>query len=379
MQARKVRSSFSYWDLMNLDPISEGQVISGRYEIKRLLGSGGMGAVYLAEDRVLEGNKVALKILHDEMTRDQELTKRFLREVQLMHQVNHKNVVRTYDVGLEGSSIYFTMEFVSGEPLVEILDSISHKGHVSIERIANLTIQICEGLEAIHQSEILHRDLKPQNIMVLPNDVIKITDFGVARPKDSTLTQHNEIIGSAEYMAPEIWTGNALTPSVDLYAFGVILYELATGKLPFESEEPARLMWLHIKQPPTPPKSIRGDIPAWLNQLILGLLQKRAKDRPANAGEVVNFVKANANGFRPGGDVTASQQGTKVFDSSIRRGMGSSSTYPSVRSNSRRKRRTARWKLEGSLPVLMMGTAFLGMVAYMIWAVIKFFTGMVVA
>src|SRR5262245_42206209 len=188
MQVKISRSrSFYHWDLMNLDPISEGHVISGRYEVERLLGSGGMGAVYLANDRVLEGHKVALKILHDELTQDQELTKRFLREVQLMHQVNHPNVVRTYDVGMEEDCIYFTMEFVSGSPLVDILDGIATSGPVTIERITNLTVQICSGLDAIHRAEILHRDLKPQNIIVMSNDVVKITDFGVARPKNSNL------------------------------------------------------------------------------------------------------------------------------------------------------------------------------------------------
>ena len=241
-------------------------------------------------------------------------------------------------------------------------------------------MQVCSGLDAIHRAEILHRDLKPQNIIVMANDVVKITDFGVARPKNSNLTQHNEIIGSAEYMAPEIWTGSSLSAAVDLYAFGVILYELATGKLPFESEEPARLMWLHIKQPPTPPKSLRPDLPVWLNQLIVGLLQKKPKDRPGSAAEVVNFVRANANGFRAG---TSTTNPAVLESGMMRSSTGSmplpSAVYPNMRSASRRRRRSSRWKLEGSLPILLMGGAFVGMIGYMIWAVIKFFTGMVAA
>lgn len=384
MQARKVRGSFSYWDLMNLDHISEGHVISGRYEVVKLLGSGGMGAVYLANDKVLEGHRVAIKILHTEMAHDQELTKRFLREVQLMHQVNHPNVVRTYDVGMENDSIYFTMEYVDGQPLVDILDDLPRTGPLPTDRIANICAQLCAGLDAIHRAEILHRDLKPQNIILLQNDVVKITDFGVARPKHSNLTQHNEIIGSAEYMAPEIWTGSSLSPSVDLYAVGVILYEMATGKLPFESEEPARLMWLHIKQPPNPPKSLRPDLPVWLNQLIVSLLQKKPKDRPGSAAEVVNFVRANAGGLRA---QTTQSSGTLPISgdsvnlrSNTMAAMPSSASFPTIRSSStRRRRRSSRWKLESSLPVLLMGTAFLGIVGYMIWAVIHFFSGMISA
>ena len=382
MQARKVRGSFTYWDLMNLDAISEGQVISGRYEVQKLLGSGGMGAVYLANDKVLEGRQVAIKILHTEMAQDQELTKRFLREVQLMHEVNHPNVVRTYDVGMENDSIYFTMEYVNGQPLVDVLDDIPQTGPIAIDRMANITSQLCAGLDAIHRSEILHRDLKPQNIILVENDVVKITDFGVARPKNSNLTQHNEIIGSAEYMAPEIWTGAQLTPSVDLYAVGVILYEMATGRLPFESEEPARLMWLHIKQPPTPPKSIRPDLPVWLNQLIVSLLQKKPKDRPGSAAEVVNFVRANSGGLKASSVMNSGTLPLPTESSTLSgiANIASSAAFPTVRSSStRRRRRSSRWKLESSLPVLLMGTAFLGIVGYMIWAVIRFFTGMISA
>ena len=272
------------------DVLPVGYMISGRYRIESCLGSGGMGAVYLAHDKVLEGSSVAMKVLHREVAHDENHTKRFLREVQLMHRVNHPNVVRTYDVGKDGDLFYFTMEVAIGVQLEDMLRG----GGFEMDRVADLVIQICEGLDAIHAADIIHRDLKPANIILVENRVVKITDFGVARPKSSELTQHNEIIGSVAYIAPEIWLGKPITAATDFYSLGVILYELVTGKLPFEGEEPASLMWMHVKRPPTPPKSVRQDIPNWINQLVLKLLAKSPADRPKSAREIIMFIQTHA-------------------------------------------------------------------------------------
>lgn len=273
--------------------LSHGEIISGRYTVEKLLGSGGMGSVYVASDRVLSGQHLAIKILHSELVRDESLIKRFLREVELMHKVNHQNVVRTFDVGIDGSLVYFTMEFVVGTPLDGLLDDAATSEPLSIRRIAHIGMQIADGLSAIHQADILHRDLKPQNILILQDDTAKITDFGVARPTDSKLTQHQEILGSIHYMAPEVWMGQKLTPAVDLYALGIILYEMTTGVLPFDGNEAARMMWMHTKQPPKPPRAHRADTPNWLNQLILNLLQKSPEQRPKSARDVRAFLQAN--------------------------------------------------------------------------------------
>lgn len=273
------------------DELAAGHVISNRYEIVKRLGMGGMGSVYLAKDQILEGNQVALKVLHSELCRDNDLAKRFLREVQLMHSVNHPNVVRTYDVGRDNEMIYFTMEFVSGTPL----DEFAHVNSLDLKTIVQISMQICAALQAIHSSEIIHRDLKPANILVLDDMSIKLTDFGVARPKGSNLTQHNEIIGSVEYMAPEVWLGKGMTPAIDFYSLGVIMYELVTGEVPFKSDQPATLMWMHVKRPPTPPKSVYAEIPAWLNQIILKLLAKTSSDRPKTAGEIITYLGNHAS------------------------------------------------------------------------------------
>lgn len=265
-----------------------GHIIAGRYEIEACLGSGGMGSVYSARDSVLNGEKVAIKVLHPDLIADQKQTQRFLREVQLMRRVSHKNVVRTFDVGSDiNDVVYFTMEFVPGRPLEDFIQ----EQNFPRDSLAMLIIQVCEGLDAIHKAGIIHRDLKPANIMVLQDGSIKITDFGVARPEYSDLTAHNEIIGSALYIAPEIWLGTKLTGSVDLYSLGVLLYELTTGILPFDGDSPAALMRMHLEFEPPAPKDLNASLPPWLNKLILNLLRKSAAERPRDAREVIEYVR----------------------------------------------------------------------------------------
>ena len=290
------------------DGLQIGDEISGRYVIEKRLGAGGMGAVFLAVDKVLEDSKVAIKILHKDLCSDGELAKRFLREVKLMHSVNHPNVVRTYDVGRDKDIIYFTMEYLPGASLDRLL---SRDKQLPIPTIVHVTEQVCAALNAIHQAEIVHRDLKPGNIIISEDQAIKLTDFGVARPKGSNLTQHNEIIGSVEYMAPEVWLGKGMTPAIDFYSLGIIMYLLTTGKVPFESDEPASLMWMHVKKPPPPPKQLRPDVPNWLNNLILKLLAKAPSDRPKSAAEILNYLNNHAKrGMRSGDDHQAIGTGT---------------------------------------------------------------------
>jgi len=263
-----------------------GTVIAKRYTIERSLGSGGMGAVYLVRDAYMEDRAVALKVLHPDLVVDEKQTQRFLREVQLMRRVDQENVVRTFDIGTDDEVVYFTMEYVPGRPLESFIE-----GQIfPMQKMDLLITQVCAGLQAIHKAGIIHRDLKPANILVLDDYRIKITDFGVARPEYSDLTAHNEIIGSALYIAPEVWLGTKLTPSVDLYSLGVVLYELTTGVLPFDGDSPAALMRMHLEYKPNGPKLLNADIPPWLNKLILQLLAKSVEERPRDAGEVIDYV-----------------------------------------------------------------------------------------
>jgi len=266
--------------------LPRGFLVAKRYTIERSLGTGGMGAVYLARDSYLDEELIAMKVLHAELVVDEKQTQRFLREVQLMKRVEHKNVVRTYDVGSDGEVVFFTMEYVPGRPLESFIDGQTFP----MSELPKLITQVCSGLEAIHKAGIIHRDLKPANIIVSDDYSVKITDFGVARPEYSELTAHNEIIGSALYISPEVWLGTKLTPSVDLYSFGVLLYELTTGVLPFDGDSPAALMRMHLEYKPQPPKNLNPDIPPWLSKLILHLLEKSSDDRPRDAREVIDYV-----------------------------------------------------------------------------------------
>lgn len=271
--------------------LAAGSVVAGRYEIVKSLGSGGMGSVYLCKDRVLNEDQVAIKILHNDLAADEQQTKRFLREVQLIRKINHRNVVRTFDIGVDGSHMYFTMEYIPGKPLEELIE----KGKVKMNEVGPLLINIAEGLDAIHQAGVIHRDLKPANVMVMDDGSIKITDFGVARPEDSNLTAHDEIIGSVLFMAPEIWLGKKLTPAIDLYALGILGYVLTTGEYPFDAEKPAALMRLHLDSAPVPPKDKNADVPVWLNKLILRLIEKNPAKRPESAVDVVEYIKTYTN------------------------------------------------------------------------------------
>lgn len=270
--------------------LAAGTLIAGRYRILKPLGTGGMGSVYLAADRLLGDEKIAIKILHTGFVNDETQMARFLREVQLMRKVNHKNVVRTYDVGTDREYNYFTMEFVPGMQLEKLLGP---KG-VPQDEIVGYATQLCEALQAVHAAGIVHRDLKPGNILVLEDGTLRITDFGVARPEISNLTAHDEIVGSVCYIAPEIWLGKKITASVDLYALGIILYELATGQVPFDGESPAMLMRSHLDKAPTPPKQLNPAVELWMSKLILRLLAKSVNDRPRDAKEVLEYIKLHS-------------------------------------------------------------------------------------
>lgn len=266
--------------------LPEGFLVAGRYRIRSLLGKGGMGSVYLAADAVLGDEEVAIKILHPDFIHDEELMQRFLREVQLMRRVSHQNVVRTYDVGSDGNLAYFTMEYVPGQSLEPLIRDQA----IPRSQVASLVVQIADALEAIHQAGIVHRDLKPGNVLLLNDGTVRITDFGVARPEVSEMTAHNEILGSVCYIAPEIWLGKDPGPSVDLYSLGIILYEIATGDVPFDGGSPPELMRLHLDRLPTAPKEINSATPPWLNSVIMRLLEKDPKDRFLTAKELSTHV-----------------------------------------------------------------------------------------
>lgn len=265
-----------------------GRRVAERYEVLSLLGRGGMGHVYLAKDLFL-GNEVALKVLKPGLSDDEKYQARFFREVEITKKIEHKNVVRTFDMGqdITTGSLYFSMEHVPGESLAKILE----QGPFDVSKIPALTIEICEGLQAIHNQGVVHRDLKPENVIIGESFSAKITDFGVARVENSDVTAHDEILGSVCYVAPEVWAAKNITPKVDLYSLGVILYELCTGCVPFESESHPEMMRLHLEGEPRAPIALNASIDTWLSKLVLWLLKKSPEERPTDANEVIEFVE----------------------------------------------------------------------------------------
>jgi serine/threonine protein kinase len=268
--------------------LASGSLVGNRYRIVRTLGAGGMASVYLAEDEVLGGEtQVALKILKQGVGLSESQAERFLREVRLTHKINHENVVRTFDFGQEGDTRFYTMEYLQGKTLTTLMQE---QGQLPIDTVLRIALQVLKGIAAIHQVGVTHRDIKPDNIMVIDSMRVKITDFGVARGDGSLLTlQAEEIIGTIAYLSPETLLGQKATTAIDYYSFAAVLYELLTGHLPIEDDNPARIIMRKIDEIPPDPRSLREDIPDWLSEGILNLLDP---DPVGRMNAVKDFLQA---------------------------------------------------------------------------------------
>lgn len=295
-----------------MDSLEIKTTFADRYRVLQLLGDGGMGKVYLAEDLVLEGEKVALKILRLDLCSDDKHVKRFIREVQLTRKVAHPNVVRTFDIAWNEGSIYFTMEFVEGITLKDRLE----KGALPVREALQVLLEISKGLSVIHDNEIIHRDLKPGNIILSKSGIAKIADFGIARPSFSELTNQNEVVGSAGYMAPEVWTGGALDIRSDIYALGVLAYETLTGLLPFDGSSATEVMNKHLGYTPPRLGKTHKDVPEWLSDLIFRMVEKDPKKRPSSTSEIISIIETGLKqkDIAPTGQpITLSPSDTKDF------------------------------------------------------------------
>jgi len=267
--------------------LAPGSLFANRYKIIGILGHGGMGEVYLAHDQLLgTGEPVALKLLRPELSSDERQLKRFLREVQLTRKVHHENVIRTFDVSQFDEKLYFTMEYIEGISLKERIGGEPIPPDEAVRIIA----EIANGLAAIHDAGIVHRDLKPANVILLPDGRLKIADFGVACSGWSTLTQAHEVIGSAPYMAPELWVGRDVGPAADLYALGIVFYEVLTGIIPFDGDSAAEMMCKHLDATPPLPSEIANEVATWVDDVVLSLLRKSPSDRPASAHHFLELL-----------------------------------------------------------------------------------------
>ena len=266
--------------------IPSGETLADRYEIKAMLGQGGMGVVYRAFDREL-GETVALKTLRPELvTADSTTLERFKQEIRLARRITHRNVVRTHDLGEVDGMYFITMEYVAGTNLKEL---IRRRGRLPVGVTLTIGRQLCRALEVAHEQQVLHRDVKPQNIAVEPSGFIKVMDFGIARLMERVgegLTQAGQAIGTPEYMAPEQLMGRPVDARADLYAAGAVLYECLTGRLVFEATSLTALVAKHIEETPEDPRHFNSDVPVPLAGVILRALEKQPEKRWMSADQL---------------------------------------------------------------------------------------------
>src|SRR5258705_5285436 len=295
-----------------------GRVIKGRYRVERQLGRGGMGTVYLAE-QLSVGRKVALKVLRGDFARDEGFVARFQQEAKLVAGLNERRnprvtLVHDFDQTEDGS-VFIVMEWLEGRVLSEV---IQRDRALELRRAVRLATQIAEGLEAAHRSNVIHRDVKPQNIMVLDGDDIKLMDFGIARLRDAgtSLTRAGTMMGTPAYMAPEQIEGQDITDKTDMYAFGIVFYEMLTGTVPFKASTQAAILNKQLQEPPAPPSRLRPEIPRELEAIVLKTLEKDPAKREQSMTAIVRALRETTRhlGDDPSADTPARGVATIVVE-----------------------------------------------------------------
>ncbi len=270
-----------------MSEIDPGTVVDDRYHVGQRLGSGGMADVFLAEDQQL-GRNVALKLLHRRFAEDPAFVERFRREAQSAARLQHPNVVSIYDRGSFGGTYYIAMEYLAGRTLKQL---IRQDAPLDPIRAIDIAIQILKAARFAHRRGVIHRDLKPHNVMVDDTDHAKVTDFGIARAGASDMTETGSIMGTSQYLSPEQAQGMAVTESSDLYSVAVVLYEMTTGRVPFDGESPVTIALKHVAEAPVPPSQINPATPPELEQVILWALNKDPAHRPADADQLIGALE----------------------------------------------------------------------------------------
>lgn len=275
----------------------EGRVLGNRYEMIKKIGNGGMATVYKATDIVLK-RYVAVKILRDEFTTDEEFIKRFETEAQSAARLTHPNIVSIFDVGVDNGIYYIVMELIQGKTLKEIITE--ERGPLPWKWSVNVAIQIASALEMAHKNNIIHRDIKPHNIIITEDGIAKVTDFGIAKAvSNSTITAFGTTIGSVHYFSPEHARGGYTDAKSDLYSLGVVMYEMVTGKVPFDADTPVSVALKHMQEEPVPPIEENPNLPESINQIILKALKKDPMFRYQTSTEMLQDLRMalkNPNG-----------------------------------------------------------------------------------
>ncbi len=267
-------------------------IFGRRYRITEKIGSGGMADVYKAIDETL-GRTVAVKVLHPTYVNDTDFVDRFRHEASAAANLSHPSIVNIYDYGVEDVGPYIVMELVRGMDLKRVL---REQGKLDPRLVAEYGSQVCSALSAAHGYGIIHRDIKPQNIIVTPDGVVKVMDFGIARAVDSDATQTGSVLGTAQYVSPEQAQGRRLGPESDLYSLGVVLYELSTGHLPFTGDTPVSVALKHVNDAPVPPRQIDPSVPPALEAVIMKAMQKDPRLRYHSAEEMREDLQRVAQG-----------------------------------------------------------------------------------
>ena len=269
--------------------ILEGRLLGNRYEIIEKIGNGGMATVYKATDKVLK-RYVAVKILRDEFTTDEEFIKRFEVEAQSAARLTHPNIVSIYDVGVEENLYYIVMELIQGKTLKEII--VEERGPLPWKWSVNVAIQIASALEMAHRNNIVHRDIKPHNIIITEDGIAKVTDFGIAKAvSNSTITAFGTTIGSVHYFSPEHARGGYTDAKSDIYSLGVVMYEMVTGKVPFDADTPVSVALKHMQEEPEEPIEVNPNIPVAVNKIIMKALQKDSTLRYQTATDMLRDLR----------------------------------------------------------------------------------------
>ena len=274
-----------------------GSVLAGRYELLEPVGQGGMATVYRAR-RLPDGKVVAVKVLREPYSHDREFVERFQREAEAAASLDHPHVVAVLDSGEQAGVRFLVMEYVEGEDLKSLL---RRSGPLSPEKAAPIAAAVCDALQYAHARGIVHRDVKPQNILLTPTGSVKVADFGIARALSSaTITETGTVLGSVHYLSPEQARGEAATAASDLYALGVVLYEMLTGRLPFDGESPIAVVLKHLYEEPPSVREVNPAVPAWLEGVVRRAMAKRPEDRYPSAAHMRADLQGQADHWRQG-------------------------------------------------------------------------------
>lgn len=267
-----------------------GSVLDKRYRLDGIIGYGGMAVVYKATDLSVNNQVVAIKMLKEDSACDEIVVKRFKNECRAESMLTHRNIVSVHEVNIKGDLKYMVMEYVQGITLKNYLTS--NNGPLELTEIISYVVQVLRALRVAHKEGIIHRDIKPQNVMVLGDGRVKVMDFGIAKlPNAETVTVTDKAVGTVYYMSPEQASGKDLDPRSDIYSLGAMMYELATGEMPFVGDSPVSILMKHVHDPLVPPRVVNSKIPVGLEQIIMCAMSKRPHDRFDSADQMLGYIK----------------------------------------------------------------------------------------